>query len=115
MKLDITELEAADFRAYETRKPYAVAFWQKALLGEDCWTKLLFINVHQYVDFPPYPEPTTVNYEVEARMYGKDFEFDLKLLFLTSAAVVTSTEIESFFRDAYTRLGCVPDRNNNGM
>jgi len=98
------ELNEEGYRNYHTahKGPFCTALWQRWIWGGD--KKLYAINFYLW-EFPDQHPMVSV----EVRMYTETDEFDLNL-FVNDKTVA---QVEAFYADAYNRLGCVPDRNNN--
>lgn len=102
-------LKTAGYQKYPTLKGEYCTSFQKTVRGTD--KKLYFINIHLW-SIPMPPQALLDNsVSAEVRFYqAGDVNFDVNLF---CRAHTTIREIEAFYADTYTRLGCIPDIHNN--
>ncbi len=87
------------------RGDYCIALWQKAVRNEE-GKSLYFLNIYCW-EFPNWNYE--ISWSVESRFYLKDSSFDLNF----HPEKETIEEIEAFYKDAYNKLDCVPDKHND--
>ena len=104
------------YRKYKSLRPGTRALYQKRIKTGD--KTRYFINVDEW-DWDPYPQMAeavkarnalSVNCRMYMHLNGYDVEANIDLLLEPD---LTVTDVEAFYENAYERLGCVPDRQNN--
>lgn len=110
-KINETTLAKAGYKRHPAyyKGEYCLGLWQKAVRKGS--KKLYFVNFYLW-DFTQHPAFTAgcKSASVECRMFTGGNQFDLNYFVDPKDTV---QKIEKFYRYAYDRLGCVPDRVNN--
>jgi len=115
------ELTFAGYSVYtgpSILRHHAIALYQKRILDSEGNTRY-FINVYQY---PAYKYPAKdmpeiardgYRFTIEAQLYRDDPLCSTMDLHLHHEPTMTPADVESFYANAHTSLGCCPDPHNN--
>jgi hypothetical protein len=109
------ELTTAGYSVYtgpSILRHHAIALYQKRILDSDGNTRY-FINVYQYPakDMPEIARDR-YRFTIEAQLYRNDPLCSTMDLHLHHEPTMTPSDIESFYANAYTSLGCCLDPHN---
>lgn len=106
MKVTPENLLANGYRMYDQRDEYRSELYQKRIRQEDGKTRY-FINIWKWT-FPSSPP----SFQADTTLYSDSPQITMSLKFSIEPEMAIE-QVEKVYADAYSLLGCVPDRLNN--